>query len=43
VICLKEKGISFPKFFKNPDKLPLEPIFADDNAVAPVEENTGAF
>jgi outer membrane protein assembly factor BamB len=30
VICLKEKGISFPKFFKNPDKRPLEPIFIDD-------------
>lgn len=43
VICLKEKGISYPKFFKNPDKRPLEPIFTDDNAAAPVEENTGAF
>ncbi|HSG68944.1 MAG TPA: PQQ-binding-like beta-propeller repeat protein [Planctomycetaceae bacterium] len=43
VICLKEKGISYPKFFKNPDKRPLEPIFTDDNAAAPVEENAGAF
>lgn len=37
VICLKEKGVSFPKFFKNPDKSPLEPIFAEDDAAAPVE------
>ena len=34
VICLKEKGVGFPKFFKNPDKRPLEPIFTDENSAA---------
>ena len=32
ILCLRERGNSFPKFFRNPDRRPLEPIFADENA-----------
>jgi hypothetical protein len=31
-LCLRERGNSFPKFFRNPDRRPVEPIFADENA-----------
>lgn len=31
-LCLRERGNSLPKFFRNPDRRPIEPIFADENA-----------
>lgn len=34
VLCLREKSNSFPKFFRNPDRRPLEPIFTEENAAA---------
>lgn len=34
VICLREKSNSFPKFFRNPDRRPIEPLFTDENSAA---------
>ncbi|MBD3672874.1 MAG: PQQ-binding-like beta-propeller repeat protein [Planctomycetaceae bacterium] len=41
VICLREKSNSFPKFFRNPDRRPIEPLFTDENAAAaePTDDN----
>jgi outer membrane protein assembly factor BamB len=32
VMCLTEKGGKYPTFFRNPDKRPLEPFFADESS-----------
>lgn len=39
VVCLRERGDSFPKFFKNPERRPIEPIFVDEAELAAPENN----
>jgi len=39
VLCLKERGDSFPKFFKHPERRPIEPVFADEKEAAAPAEN----
>lgn len=34
VVCLRERGDSFPVFFKNPERRPIEPIFVDESELA---------
>lgn len=42
IICLRERGNSFPKFFRNPDRRPVEPIFADENAEQESTDDSGS-
>ena len=34
VVCLRERGESFPKFFKHPERRPIEPVFVGEEETA---------
>lgn len=39
VVCLRERGETFPRFFKHPERRPIEPIFVDESELAAPAEN----
>jgi outer membrane protein assembly factor BamB len=39
VVCMRERGQSFPKFFKHPERRPIEPVFVDESELAAPAEN----